>query len=248
MPQVSPLRVLRNTRLWLPAVALVIALIVLAVSWSLGRTADQLEAHGVLAEGVVIAREIHERQDDDGMISTSYSVAYRFEPADGPPVFRRRDVSFAVFASVAEGDRLTVRHLPGRPAVHEMRIGDARADAEEARAVGVAALVIAVGMGLWLGVAALPLLRALGLGRVRQAWVTEHLESRGRRADTGERYGRIRWRDDTGALGESGDVPMLDVVSHPVGSRIRIVVDPVTGRSWWEEELSEDPAERWLHD
>ena len=245
MPHVSPIRVVRKTRLWVPALALVVALVVLVVGVGMWRTAQQLETRGVAAEAVVLSRDIREREDDDGRTRISYSLTYRFQPAEGPPLQRRRDVSRAFFNSVAVGDVLTIRHLPERASVHELQIGETRARAQEVLGVGIIALVLAVAMALWLGMAAQPLLRALAGGRVRQARVTAHVTMRGRRAETGRRYGRIRWRDETGAEGESGTVPMLEVVSHPVGSRVRILIDPMTGRGWWEEELTDDNPNLW---
>ena len=245
MPHVSPIRVLRKTRLWVPALALVVALVVLAIGLGIWRNAHQLEAHGLPAEAVVLARDIRERQDKEGRTRVSYSLSYRFQPAEGPQVQRRRDVSRRFFDSVAVGDVLTIRHLPQRPSVHELQIGDTRARAQEFLGVGIVALVLAVAMSLWLGLGAQPLLRALAGGRVRQARVTAHVPLQRRRVRTGRRYGRIRWCDETGAEGESNVVPMLDVLSHPVGSRIRVLVDPVTGRGYWEEELTDDTPDRW---
>ena len=240
MPHVPPIRLLRQSRLWLPGAALVVALIVLAVSWTTARSAQQFEARGALAEAVVLGRETRQRRDSDGNTRTIYRVAYAFTPAEGDPVQAEREVSFGFYSTLGEGDRFVLRYLPDRPERHELRPGETREEAHQLRLIGLVALGVTLAMAAWLGLAAAPMLRAVAAGQMRRATVTAHVVRPGRKADSGGRYGRIRWRDETGAEGQSGYVPMLEVTSHPVGAPIRVIVDPATGRSWWEEELTGD--------
>lgn len=237
VPHVSPIRLLRHSRLWMPAAALGFALLVLAVSWTTARSAHQFETRGALAEATVLARETRTEHDSDGNSRTSYHLAYEFHPAEGPAIRMRREVSYSFYSAVTEGDRFTLRYLPDRPRRHELRPGETRTEAEQLRLVGLGALAFTLAMAAWLGLAALPMLRAVAGRQSRRATVTAHVLRPGRRLETGGRYGRIRWRDETGAEGESGLVPMLEVASHPVGTPIRVIIDPGTGRSWWEEEL-----------
>jgi hypothetical protein len=240
MPQVSPIRVIRTTRLWIPLAALLTALGLFGVSGIKGWSAHQYETRGELAQALVLRKERRETRDSDGNRKVSYHVSYRYETAGGETLQRRRQVRRSFYDSVSEGRSFALRYLPDRPTRHEFPVGATRAEAGEFRSYGLLALAATGALGLWFGLRALPLVRALAGGRLRQARVTGHVEKPARRKETGGRYGRVRWVDETGAEGESGWVPMLDVVSHPVGSRIRVVVDPATGRTWWEEEFADD--------
>lgn len=240
MPQVSPIRVIRSTRLWIPLAALLVTLGLFGVSGIKAWSAHQYETRGEVAEALVLRKERRETRDSEGNRRVSYHVSYRFETAEGETVQRRRQVRRSFYDSVREGYGVRLRYMPARPARHELPVGATRAASGEFMAYGLLAVAATVGLGLWFGLRALPLVRALAGGRVRQARVTGHVEKRKRRKETGGRYGRVRWVDETGAEGESGWVPMLDVASHPVGCRIRVVVDPATGRAWWEEEFADD--------
>lgn len=240
MPNVSPIRVIRTTRLWMPLVVLALALILFGMSAGKGRTAHQLETRGEIAEAQVLRKERRQSTDSDGNRKVTYHVTYRFAPLEGAAVQRRAKVGSRFYNAVREGGTFRLRYVADKPAVHELQIGATRAEARATRAHGLMALAGAGVLGLWFGARALPLVRAIARGQVRQARVTGHVEKPSRRKETGGRYGRIRWRDETGEEGESGWVPMLDVAGHPVGSPITVIVDPSTGRSWWEEEFGDD--------
>ena len=241
MPHVSPIRVIRKTRLWLPLVVLMLALVLFGVGGAKAYRAYQFETHGVLAEATVTRKERRERRDSDGNLKITLFVSYSYLPLGGVGLVSRRvEVGSRFYNSVREGGSFTVRYLPDRPRTHEMGVGATRQSAEETAGLGLLALVGAGGLGLFFGGRAVPLMRALSRGQVRRAEVIAHVAKPSRRKDTGGRYGKVRWRDETGAEGESGWVPMLDVASHPVGCRITVLVDPRSGRTWWEEELADD--------
>lgn len=241
MPHVSPIRVIRKTRLWLPLVVLMLALVLFGVGGAKAYRAYQFETHGVTAEASVTRKERRERRDSDGNRRITLFVTYSYLPQGGGGlVSRRAEVGSRFYNSVREGGSFTVRYLPDRPRTHEMGVGATRQEATETAGLGLLALMGAGGLGLFFGARAVPLMRALARGQVRRAEVIVHVEKPRRRKKTGGRYGKLRWRDETGAEGESGWVPMLDVASHPVGSRITVLVDPRSGRSWWEEELADD--------
>lgn len=233
----SPFKLVRKTRAWWPVVPLVFALILGGLSMVQARKATLLETQGVVTVAEVLDRERRETRDSEGNRTVRYYVTYRFQPDAGPEIRRRVRVSSRFYSSVAVGRLIDVRYVSGDPATHEYEIGATRADAEAKRWMAAAALSAAVALAVWLYASAAPMLRALIAGEVRRARVTEHLVN-SRRGKSGGRYGRIRWIDETGASGESGKVPMLDVAGHPVGCRIMVVVDRKTGRGFWEEELA----------
>lgn len=240
MAHVSPIRAVRATRLWLPVLVLLGALGLFAVAGKTARSAHLLEVYGETTMAEVLEKETRERRNSDGNPEIDHYVTYRFEPVEGAAVQRRAKVSPRFYRAVETGGSFPLRYVRHDPAVHEREIGTTRADADRWRALAWTALAAAVLGGAWLGGRALPLLRAVAGGNTRRAVVTGHVEKPQRRKTSGGRYGRIRWRDETGTEGQSGWVPMLDVAGHPVGSRITLIVDPASGRSWWEEEFADD--------
>ena len=240
MPHVSPIRLIRKTRLWMPLVVLMLSLTLFGIGGAKAYRAQQFETHGLLAEAEVLRKERRETRDSDDNLKVSYHVTYRFDPLEGAAVQRRTEVGARFYNSVREGGTFTVRYLPDRPRTHEMSVGATREESAQMAGLGLLAIVGAAGLGLFYGGRAVPLMRALARGPTRRAEVIGHVEKPRRRKNTGGRYGRIRWRDEAGVEGESGWVPMLDVASHPVGCRITVIVDPRSGRSWWEEELADD--------
>lgn len=239
MPAVhaSPFQVMKKTNLWSVPVLLALALIFGGISYMASRTALALETRGIVTEGTITGKERRESRDSEGNRTVRYYVSYRFQPSTGPVIARRVRTSLSYYNSVSQGQTIRVRYLPDRPATHEFRIGSTRARADDNRNYAFLALAAAIGAGVFFGTRAAPLLRALTAGETRRAVVTAHVE-KPRRRNTGARKGRIVWRDETGQEGTSGPVPMLDVRGHPVGCRIRVVVDRMSGRTWWEEELA----------
>lgn len=232
----APLKVVKKTGLWMPVVALTIALICAGVSGMKARNAAQLEQFGVTTTGVVTNRERRESTDSEGRRQVRYYVSYRFVGA-GQTISRRVRVNLRYYNSVSVNQPIPIRYHPQRPRLHEYNIGSNRRDATMMAGFSGLGGAATLGLVIWVFLKSGPLFRALKLGEVRQATVLEHI-AKGRRRNSGRRKGRLRWRDDQGAVGVSGTVPMLDVVSHPVGSRIRVVIDPRTGRGYWEEELA----------
>ena len=232
----APFRIVKKTNLWMPVVALILAMICGGMSAMKARNASLLEDFGVVVQGVVTDRERRESRDSDGDVTVSYYVSYRFA-AGGEVLSYRRRVGSGFYNSVRVDQALPVRYLPDRPTLHEYEIGSYRREATELAGFAGLAGVAMAGLLVWIAARSGPLFRALRGGEVRRAEVTEHVRKPGR-GNSGGRYGRLRWRDERGDEGESGVVPMLDVVSHPVGSRIRVVIDPKTRRSYWEEELA----------
>jgi len=232
----APLKVIKKTNLWMPAVALVLALIFGGISVNNGRNATLLENHGVLTQGLVTGRERRETRDSDGNRSVDYYVSYRFS-AGGRDYARRVEVRYAFYASVRENQPLTIRYHAERPSLHEYDIGSYRRAASEAAGFSGLGVLAAIGLLVWIARRSGALFRALRRGEVRRAEVVAHV-TKPRRGASGGRYGRLRWRDEQGQEGTSGIVPMLDVVSHPVGSRISVVIDPKSGKGYWEEELA----------
>lgn len=240
MPQLSPIRVIRRTRLWMPGVVLVAALILLGLAAVKGHTAGQLETRGAIAEALVLGKEQRTSRDSDGNTTTTYYLSYRFTSEAGVTVERRASVARSFWTARREGATFPVRYVENRPRTHELRPGATREEADNLRRMGLAALAGAAALTAWFGTRALPLIRALIGGSRRRAVVIGHVEKPHRRPNSGGRYGRIRWRDETGVEGLSGWVPMLEVASHPVGSRITLIVDAASGRAWWDEEYGDD--------
>lgn len=220
----------------MPIVALALALIFSGVSGLKARNATLLEDFGVTTQGLVTNRERRETRDSDGNRKVSYYVSYSY-PAGGRVYRNRVKVNASFYNRVRIDQPITIRYYPDRPTLHEYDIGSYRRESQTMAGFAGLSVAGAVGLGIWIFIKSGPLFRALKFGQVRQAEVTEHV-SKTQRGKSGGRYGRLRWRDEAGQEGISGVVPMLDVVSHPVGSRIRVVVDPRSGRTYWEEELA----------
>lgn len=240
MAHVSPIRVIRRTRAYLPIVVLTVAVILLGISATKARQAHLLETEGVTGEATVVRKERRVSRDSDGNETVRLYVSYRFTPAAGATISKRLRVGSRFYNSVREGQRIPVRYVPDRPSVHEIDIGGTRRDAENMLMMGGAALAGAGGLAVWIAKSWMPLFRAIFRGSERPARVVGHIQKPSRRKETGGRYGKIVWRDETGVEGTSGYVPMLDVVSHPVGSRIMLIVDPTTGQCYWDEEFGDD--------
>lgn len=233
----SPFRIVMKTHAWVPLVLVSLAIIFALIAGLAGRTASALETTGVVTQATVTGKERRERRDSEGRTRVSHYVAYSFVAGAGQRVSARPRVDRAFFNSVQQGGSFPLRYLPTRPSTHEYRIGSYRSRSDTNWFWAALALVAALASAGWLATQSAPLLRALRGGTARRAVVTGHV-SKPRKRYTGKRKGRLRWRDETGAEGISGLVPMLDVVGHPVGSRITVLVDSRSGRAYWEEELA----------
>lgn len=232
----APLKIVRKTNLWMPVVALILAMICAGMSAMKARNASLLEEFGVMAQATVTNRERRESRDSDGDVTVRYYVSYRYA-AGGEVLSYRKKVGSRFYNSVRIDQSIPIRYFPDRPTLHEYEIGSYRRAATElAGFAGVAGVVMA-GLVVWIAARSGPLFRALKGGEVLHARVIAHVQKPGR-GKSGGRYGRLRWRDERGHEGQSGLVPMLDVVSHPVGTRIRVVIDPKSRRGYWEEELA----------
>jgi len=232
----APLQIVKKTGLWLPIVALTVALIFAGISAMKANSAAKLEEFGVMTEGIITDRERRESRDSDGNVTIEYYVSYRFS-ANGQEYARQVNTGYTYYASVRPGQAIPIRYYTERPALHEYDIGSFRREASEMAGMAWLGGFVAIGLSVWVALRSGPLFRALRRGEVRRAEVVEHI-AKPKRGKSGGRYGRLRWRDEGGNDGTSGIVPMLDVVSHPVGSRINVVIDPKTGRGYWEEELA----------
>jgi len=233
----SPFRIVLKTHVWVPLVLLSLAMIFGGIAGLAARTAAALETSGLIAQASVTDKERRESRDSEGRTRVSYYVSYAFVAASGERVAARPKVGPGFYGSVRVGGSFPVRYLPARPSTHEYQIGSYRSRSDSNLGFAALALVAAVASGAWLFLRAAPLFRALRGGSARRAVVTGHLE-KPRKRYSGQRKGRLQWRDETGAEGISGPVPMLDVASHPVGSRITVLVDGRSGRAYWEEELA----------
>ena len=232
----APLKVVKKTKIWMPIVALSIAMIFAGISAMKLRNAALLDEFGMIAQGLVTDRERRETRDSDGNVDVDYYVSYRFS-AGGEVYERRVNTGRSFYSRVRENQQIPIRYYPDRPALHEYDIGSYRREASEAAFFSGAGGLGTIALAIWVAVRSGPLFRALQRGDVRRAEVVAHVV-KPKRGKSGGRYGRIQWRDEQGQDGTSGIVPMLDVVSHPVGTRIRVVIDPKTGKAYWEEELA----------
>ena len=240
MAHVSPIRVIRRTRAYLPIVVLTVAAILLGIGAVKAWQAHLLETEGITGQAEVVRKERRVSRDSDGNQTVRYYVSYRFTPQATGPISRRVRVGLRFYNTVREGQWTPVRYLPERPSVHEIDIGGTRRESNNMLMLGSAGLAGAVGLVVWIAGKWMPLFRAIFRGSERPARVIDHIRKPSRRKETGGRYGKVVWRDEAGVEGTSGWVPMLYVVSHPVGSRIMLIVDPSTGRAYWEEEFGDD--------
>jgi hypothetical protein len=68
----------------------------------------------VAEQAEVVATSL-ERATRDGNRSTRYLVSYRFTPESGTPVEQTEELPVELWETLADGDTLAVRYLPGAP-------------------------------------------------------------------------------------------------------------------------------------
>ena len=200
------------------------------------------EAQAVETTGQIRDRSesVSTRTSSSGTTSRqrSYSVTYSFETSDGDEVEGAHDVSGRFYNGVARGDSVRVEYLPDDPQVSRVQ----NRAITMALVWGGLALIPAV-ISVWavrrFGRRIAAMLRAGRRGEERSARVIDPLPSKAKIGDAPMSW-RLRWRDETGAEGESlgRDGSELIRLAYP-GREIAVHVDPVSGQAFWARDIFE---------
>lgn len=219
--------------IWVPLLPLAITIGLSLFALHELRKADRLDLHGAEAVAQVIARDIRTSRDRDGRTQTEYRVEYRFQPSSGDAVTTRRSVNRATYNAVAPGDEIPVRYVLHDPQINEIEPGQSRRIGRILAAIAVPFGLCALVALIWVGRRKARLFRAVWLGEVRQARITEH-EVLNVQVNGRTQY-RLHWLDAAGQSGRSG---MHDYHDLPaVGEVIVVYVDPRSGLGWWEADI-----------
>ena len=214
-----------------------------AVGWLSWRSAQDFADNGVDAMATVekrweSTRDCRDNNSDVTRTCTDFNVGYAYEVA-GKTWHDSATTGYETYANLAEGSRIKVRYLPDVPGDSVTSFQADNVDASGG--LGVLALVfgalgaafLAIGGGglAWVVRAALRRIRVRDGGTARGA-VVQAREETNVRVNNRPMW-RIRWTDDTGALGQSRGRPEGDLPQ--VGARITVYADP-EGRlpSVWE--------------
>ncbi|MBN1202594.1 MAG: DUF3592 domain-containing protein [Anaerolineae bacterium] len=103
--------------------------------------ARELDRSGVITQGTVIERDIHE--DDEG--SDTYYVRYSFVAGDGRAYERQQQVSRSNYSNWARGATVRVKYLTGDPAVSRL-VDDNTADSGSRIVLIISVVAIALVM------------------------------------------------------------------------------------------------------
>ena len=210
-----------------------------AALWAVGEV-RLLDRYGIEGRAEVTAKFIREGRDSDGRRTVTYYVAYVFTTEAGRTVEADRSVGRGFFDRVMTGDLIWVRYVAHDPDRHEIEPGITRLLVLVFGIVSAGGW-LAAGAGLWwLWRRLAPALRAVRDGEVREARVIAQTAS-GIRV-FGQELLRLNWRDARGTQGQSGALRPARLRGWPVGSVVVVYVDPVTGQSFWEEDMAPGAA------
>lgn len=232
---VSYWRLFRRHHGWAPLFALAMTVVMVLVWQVAARDAKLFDLYGAEAVAVVTDKETRTRRSGDNSTTTDYYLSYRFTSASGEQIAKVESVSSGFYRETAVGDEITVRYIAHDPRRTEVEIGSNADTANLSRIMSFVSALVAMGLAGWFGHSAAGMLRAVRSGEMREARITEHVHTNVR-VNRQPRF-RLAWIDAAYAEGKSGLVRESVLLEHPVGSVIRVYVDPKTGRSWWEGEV-----------
>lgn len=200
-------------------------------SW---QSAQRFQADGVDAMGTVETRWESKRpcKDRNSGITrtcTDFNLGYSYQVA-GQTLHHSATTSYDTYANLTEGARIKLRYLPSDPNNSVTSFGAEVVDASGGLRVmalifgglGVVFLAIGVGGLVWLIRRAMTAERLRDSGTARGAVVLAQEETNVR--VNGQAQRRIRWKDDSGALGASRRQPGENLPA--VGDRITVYADP----------------------
>ena len=213
-----------------PIVSAAATLVMTGVSSGDLRSAYALEAHGVEAQAIVVARDRRTQRTDSGT-KTTYYVTLRYGLAT-----QERDVERSVpksfYDTRTEGQFQTIRYLPDRPDIVEFWPGR---KAEQATRAQIGALffgVVTLGAGWFVARRVVAMLRARRFGPHEVGRVIEIAQRRSRK----RRVHVLVWQDACGEIGESRGSGEARYAAYGPGSEIDLYRD-ARGRAWWAGDI-----------
>ncbi len=233
---VSYWRLIRRLKLYWLGFPLVFALAFGGVGIALSRDVMLLAREGVVVQAQIIDRQIETRRSSDGKTSTYYHVHYSYHPEErADPITRRQTVSRTLYDRAQPGGQMPVTYAWSSPDRASIDLAHDRLGAWIFGGIGVVAALVSLGLGGWMIGRKRSVLRALRHGELREARVTGIRETNVRKNNV--RQYVLDWVDATGATGSSMMDRFTRLSETPVGSVIRVYVDPRTGRGWWEDQV-----------
>jgi len=182
---------------------------------------------------------VHKRQGRGAVGSRRWqprSVLLRFQPdGQAAPISLRRHVSRLFFDQMRVGGQVRIRYVPGNPRVMSVDPYFAWQWRLGLTGLAVLGLIGALGYGGWMLHDNRGRIRALRAGERRAATVTGLKPTDMRRGRS--RLYVLEWQDSTGRAGISRPDMRHRLVRATPGSTISVVVDPVTGEGWWEDQF-----------
>ena len=213
---------------------LVIGAVFVTVGWFSYRSGQEFAADGVDVMGRVEKRweSTRECKDSNSTVTRTcvdFNLGYSYE-AGGETRHDSATAGYEVYAGLAEGARVMVRYLPRDPSNNVTSFDAGSVDASGGMAVlalvfgglgGVFALLGGGGL-VWLLRSARQRNRVRDSGTARGAVVLVREETNV--TVNNRRQWRIRWKDDSGALGQSR-AQAADGLPQ-AGARITVYADP----------------------
>jgi hypothetical protein len=221
---------------------LIVGAVFATVAWFIWGSAQDYAANGVDAMGRVekrweSTRDCTDRDSNVTRTCTDFNVGYSYEVA-GKVWHGSGTTDYDSYANLEEGGRIMLRYLAGDPGSSVTSFQADGVDATGGLALmalifgslgGVFVLIGGGGLG-WQVRGALARVRLRDTGVARGAVVLA-VEETNVRVNNRMQW-RIRWKDDSGALGQSRGQARENLPE--VGTRIVVYADPSGGKAVWE--------------
>lgn len=214
---------------WVALTGAAVLLVLTLISHFTERSADRFDREGVVANAIVVDREVVISRDSDGDTTRSYFLTLGYETAAGQQLRTREKVNRRTYDAGQRGKSVRLRYLESRPTRVEYPLGSSRATSWWtlifAGLAGAATL-----LAVWIfGKEAAEAIRVRRHGQELLAEVT------GIRTTTVEvndvRQARLQWRDEDGGEGESLMRGLPELQAYEVGDIITVY--RLGGDVWW---------------
>lgn len=234
--EISLWRIAKRMGLFWALFVLAFGLIFSIVGGGMAMKSMTLARDGVTVTGTVLETEIRTRRDPDGSDRRVYHVTHRYTPEGQSAALVQSDtVSQRLFWSLEVGGPVTVTHARQDPEIVSIDLRSDQRGGIVFTSIGVLVALTGLGLTGWMIQRKLSLLRAFREGEQRAARITGLRKTNVRKNRIPQYV--LDWVDATGATGSS----MMDryerLASFPVGSTIKLYIDPKTGQGWWDAQI-----------
>ena len=237
-PRLSLNAVLSHATLWMGLMLLLFALAFgFGASVELNRAA-LLASDAIETTATAVDRDRTRRNTSSGSARYDHYIILSYRDQDGGMHRARRSVSSATYDDFTRGEEMPIRYAAADPDIWELEAGD-RDFTGKALVAGVSTLAALslLCFGL-LGRVIARQRRAASSGHSLTAQVTEHRKFGKAKGSHETARAHLVWagQDVSGPISGTSR-PMKREVLPPVGSAVTILVDPRSGRGFWEGEF-----------